>query len=356
MGLRQRKHQAVGRLRWLPIVAGLVAVFLLVLAGAAYAGYRFDQRTSTHILPGVRIAGVAVGGMTREQALEAVQASADRILDREITVRAGGSVWRVTARELGTAVDRQGAVDEALSVGGAMGWPSRVFHRLLNRPVEERIDLPVTYRKKPLSAFVGRVAERVARSPVDASLDWVDGALATIHSENGRMLKSEKARAALMAALHDGKDEVKLGVKPVAPRVSDEELGKTIIIRTRSNMLYLYDGFDLQKTYSVATGQRAYPTPHGHWAIVNKRVNPTWVNPALDTWGAGSPAYIPPGPDNPLGTRALDLNASGIRIHGTYDDGSIGTHASHGCIRMHIPESEQLFELVEVGTPVIIVT
>jgi lipoprotein-anchoring transpeptidase ErfK/SrfK len=353
--MRKRKHKAVGTVRWLPIVAGLVAVLLVMAAGAAYAGYRFDQRTSTHILPGVRIAGVSVGGMTREQALKALQASADRVLDRKIAVRAADRTWRMTPRELGTSVDVEAAVDEALSVGGAMGWPSRVFHRLLNRPVDERIDLQVTHRKKAVRAFVGRVAERVALSPVDASIDWVDGALVTVHSETGRALKTERARDALMAGLLEEKHQVRLGVKRLAPSVSDDELGKTIIIRTGSNKLHLYDGFELRKTYSVATGQPEYPTPLGHWVIVNKRINPTWVNPALDSWGAGSPAYIPPGPDNPLGTRALDLNASGIRIHGTYADGSIGTHASHGCIRMHIPESEELFDLVGVGTPVIIV-
>jgi lipoprotein-anchoring transpeptidase ErfK/SrfK len=353
--MRKRKHKVVGKVRWVPIVAGLVAVLLLVLAGAAYAGYRFDQRTSSHILPGVRIAGVAVGGMNREQALEALQASADRILDRDITVRAAGKVWRTTPRELGSTVEVEAAVDEALSVGGAIGWTARVLYRLLNRPVDQRIDLEVTYRKKPVAAFVARVADRVARSPVDASIDWVDGALVTVHSEVGRTLKSARARDALMEGLREGATQVKLGVKRLVPSTTDEELGETIIIRTGSNQLFLYDGFKLQRSYSVATGQPEYPTPLGHWLIVNKRINPTWVNPALDTWGAGSPAYIPPGPDNPLGTRALDLNASGIRIHGTYNDASIGTHASHGCIRMHIPESEELFDLVEVGTPVIIV-
>src|SRR5207253_10236621 len=76
--------------------------------------------------------------------------------------------------------------------------------------------------------------------------------------------------------------------------------------------------------------------------------------PILTTWGKNEPAMIPPGPDNPLGTRALDLSAPGIRIHGTPDDASIGTHASHGCIRMHIPDSEDLFGRVDIGTPVII--
>jgi L,D-transpeptidase ErfK/SrfK len=88
--------------------------------------------------------------------------------------------------------------------------------------------------------------------------------------------------------------------------------------------------------------------------IVNKRINPTWVNPAKDTWGAGEPDFIPPGPDNPLGTRAMDLSAPGIRIHGTPADYSIGHYASHGCIRMHIWEAEDLFNRVQVGTPVII--
>jgi len=88
--------------------------------------------------------------------------------------------------------------------------------------------------------------------------------------------------------------------------------------------------------------------------IINKRVNPTWYNPAKDTWGKNEPDFIPPGPNNPLGTRALDLDAPGIRIHGTYADSSIGTYASHGCIRMYIPDSEDLFDRVVVGTLVII--
>jgi L,D-transpeptidase ErfK/SrfK len=97
-----------------------------------------------------------------------------------------------------------------------------------------------------------------------------------------------------------------------------------------------------------------FDTPQGHFEIVNKRVNPTWVNPATTTWGKDEPAVIPPGPDNPLGTRAMDLSAPGIRIHGTPDDASIGHWASHGCVRMHIADAEALFDLVDVGTPVII--
>ena len=78
------------------------------------------------------------------------------------------------------------------------------------------------------------------------------------------------------------------------------------------------------------------------------------MNPAPTGWGAGEPATIPPGPGNPLGTRALYLNAPGIRIHGTYDTASVGTYASHGCIRMTISDSEDLYPRVPVGTTVLI--
>ena len=136
---------------------------------------------------------------------------------------------------------------------------------------------------------------------------------------------------------------------------SKPSLGKTIVVRISTNRLYLYDGMKLERTYPVATGQPQYPTPTGHFEIITKEVDPTWINPARDTWGKDEPAEILPGPGNPLGTRAMALSAPGILIHGTYDDESIGHHASHGCIRMHIPDSEVLFTLVDVGTPVIIV-
>jgi lipoprotein-anchoring transpeptidase ErfK/SrfK len=160
----------------------------------------------------------------------------------------------------------------------------------------------------------------------------------------------------MLRALRGGRSDVELRTVAVKPSVTEDDLGFTIVVRTSTNRLYLYDGFDLRKSYVVATGQPQYPTPLGHFEIINKRINPTWINPALDTWGKDEPAMIPPGPDNPLGTRALDLDAPGIRIHGTPDDASIGLHASHGCIRMHIPDSEDLFGRVPVGTRVIITT
>ena len=95
---------------------------------------------------------------------------------------------------------------------------------------------------------------------------------------------------------------------------------------------------------------------NGFEFVFAQEVRQAWHNPALDSWGAGLPAVVPGGPGNPMGTRALYITAPGlIRIHGTTTPSSIGTYASHGCIRMHNEEIEQLYELVPVGTKVIIV-
>jgi lipoprotein-anchoring transpeptidase ErfK/SrfK len=80
---------------------------------------------------------------------------------------------------------------------------------------------------------------------------------------------------------------------------------------------------------------------------------PTWVNPDPEGWGASMPAMIPPGPSNPLGLRAINWSASGIRFHGTSDIGSIGTPASHGCVRMYNEDVIELYDMVEVGTPIV---
>jgi len=354
--MRQRRHSArwVGLTR-LSVLLSMAAIFTVLLAGAAFAGYRYEQGQATRILPGVRIAGVDVGGLTRGEAERAMSGVVSQILSRPIEVRVPGRQWELSAQTLGTRVDVGAALDKALAVSDSIGWPSRLYHRLLDKPVVQSFQLPVSYDDGVVTSFVGTVAKQVRRLPQDASLDFNGGRLLVQHSKPGQSLRVQAAESALLAAVRGTVSSLDLPIKVINPGVSDGTLGKTIIIRLSQNMLYLYDGVRLEKSYPVATGQLGiFPTPQGHFMIVNKRVNPTWVNPAKSTWGAREPDFIPPGPDNPLGTRAMDLSAPGIRIHGTPADYSIGHYASHGCIRMHIWDAEDLFNRVEIGTPVII--
>lgn len=155
------------------------------------------------------------------------------------------------------------------------------------------------------------------------------------------------------AALLQYKQTRKLGDTPVLDQAMATSLLGAIKIDISERKLYLYDEGKLVKTFGVAVGRPRYPTPTGHYKIISKVYHPAW-SPPPSPWAAGLEP-VPPGPNNPLGTRWMGLSAPHVGIHGTPSDWSIGTAASHGCIRMHIPEAERLFELVYVGTPVDIV-
>src|SRR6266508_3404337 len=147
---------------------------------------------------------------------------------------------------------------------------------------------------------------------------------------------------------------VAMPARVLRPHVTDREAGATIAIDKGSNQLTLYKALKVVKRYRVATAKAGFTTPSGTWKVIEKIVNPSWHNPAPGGWGSGMPLVIPAGPGNPLGTRALRLNSPGILIHGTFNAASIGTYASHGCIRMRIPDSVDLFSRVAVGSKVLV--
>ena len=124
-----------------------------------------------------------------------------------------------------------------------------------------------------------------------------------------------------------------------------------LVVHIGENRLYVYKNHKLSTTFPVATGMSRYPTPTGRYSVTQKRFMPTWYNPH-DDWSKNEPETIPPGPSNPLGLRAMNLSAPGIRIHGTPSDYSIGYNASHGCIRMHNSDVLKLYPMVPTGTTV----
>jgi lipoprotein-anchoring transpeptidase ErfK/SrfK len=327
---------------------------VLLLGGSAYAAHRYDALTADRMLPGIQIAGVNVGGLSRSEAIEAVAEAADRSLERNIEVAVADQTWHVTPRELGTTADIEAKVDAALAINEEFSWPARVVRRILNRSVYRSFDLEYAHQDTQIERFVEVVSRSVYQSPVNASVAFKDGKIRLTKPAAGRALMPAAARDSLAEAIADGDELVRFAVKTMRPKVSGADLGHTIVIRISQNKLYLFRGVRLRKVYPVATGSPGFPTPQGRWTVIDKVANPSWTNPAPDGWGKDLPRFIPAGPGNPLGTRALYLNAPGIRIHGTYSTSSIGSYASHGCIRMHIPDVEELFEIVEVDTPVLI--
>jgi len=147
----------------------------------------------------------------------------------------------------------------------------------------------------------------------------------------------------------------------VAPGVSDarelvswngdHELG-TIVIKQSKRKLYYVLGDGMALRYDVAVGKAGMQWT-GETFVQSKRKNPGWSpTPRMRRENPRLPAYVPPGPRNPLGVRAIYLGWSAYRIHGTNAPWSIGRAASSGCIRMRNNDVTDLFERVHIGAPV----
>jgi lipoprotein-anchoring transpeptidase ErfK/SrfK len=327
-------------------IAGVVGL-------AAIASFAYARASQDRIMPGVRIAGVDVGGMPRTEAERVLALYVQRQLSRVISVQAAGETWEVTPAALGVRADAAAALSQALVASDAIGWPANAYHRLTGKPVNESIPIPFVYPEDQTAAIVKRIAAKVHRAPRQAALLLDVDRLTKQHSRNGRELPATASVRRILAAVRSSSTSVTLPTRIVRPKVSDATLGKTLTVNLTTNTLQLYKGFQVLHTYPVATAMQGFSTPVGTWKVAWKEFHPTWSNPGTP-WARDMPQFIGPGPSNPLGLRALALSAPGVLIHGTPEDFSIGSYASHGCIRMHETDALKLYPMVPVNTPVII--
>jgi lipoprotein-anchoring transpeptidase ErfK/SrfK len=287
------------------------------------------------VLPeGVTIEGLQVGGLTPTAAYLALQTWANEPLRLVV----GGTRLAPTRDRLGATMYLWGAISRAKSVGAGTD-----------------VDVLVSVKGADVRAYVDGLARRYDRAPVDAKLRLAKLKPVLTKDRPGLRIRKGAAVSAIVEALKaNATSRVTLPVTVSKAKVTHASFGPVVVIRRGSNRLDLYDGERLKREFTVATGQSIYPTPVGLFHIVAMWKNPWWYPPA-SPWAAGEKP-VPPGPGNPLGTRWMGISSPGVGIHGTPDAASLGYSASHGCIRMAIPSAEWLFDHVEVGTPVYIVT
>jgi lipoprotein-anchoring transpeptidase ErfK/SrfK len=308
---------------------------LLFLAGllVASAPAAADDAPPATIPEGVTIGGVMVGGLTPEAATDTVQYE----FNLPLTLMVGTTRVQVAPDVLGATPVIDKAVERALAA----------------QP-NQAVPLGVSVVSGTIADFVAQLAQRFDRAAVDSKLSLRNLRPSLSPERVGRKLDQRKAIHDINASLSPiSRDEMRLTLKTVKPKVTRRNFGPVIVIRRSSNQLLLYNGMKSWRSFAVATGQSQYPTPLGRFTILVKWKNPWWY-PPNSPWAQGQKP-IPPGPNNPLGTRWMGLSAPGVGIHGTPSDASIGYSVSHGCIRMHIPQAEWLFNHVEVGTTVFIV-
>ncbi|HJR45702.1 MAG TPA: L,D-transpeptidase/peptidoglycan binding protein [Actinomycetota bacterium] len=331
----------------------LLALLLLGGAGAAYATMEYSEEYEGRILPGSSIAGVSVGGMDREEAVEAVKSAIGPQLDRPIELSWKKKSWTVTPRELGARSNAEKVVDAAFAASGDASFFEKMQMRFLDHDLEFDRRVGITYPRQGARGFIEGIAKNVDAEATDAAIDYSSGWVEITPEQVGHTVQVDRAHRALMRALRNDTDEVALPVKDVKPEVRQNEFDQILLVRIGENKLYLYEDGAIVREWSVATGQPEYMTPTGLWEVTELRYMPTWVNPAPTTWGASMPASIPPGPGNPLGLRAINWSAPAIRFHGTSATYSLGYNASHGCVRMANEDVIELYDMVEVGTPIV---
>jgi hypothetical protein len=306
---------------------------LLVTLGVAAPD---AARKPVIIAPGVTVSGVRVGGLTSEPARTRVE----KAFGRPLRLVFGEKRWRISPRYLGASAGIDNAVARALRA----------------RP-RARLKLRVATGDQRVRRYVNRLDRLFSFDPVNSYVVGVSGGRPVFSApKNGLAVERDAMAAALMGGLRtNDRAPLKLLTRPVPPAVTAENFGPVVIIFRGSKRLGLFDGPTPVRSFRIATGSDEYPTPVGNYSVATKQRDPWWIPPPDSDW-ARDKKPVPPGPGNPLGTRWMGLTAPLVGIHGTPDAASIGYSASHGCIRMHVPEAEWLFDQVDVGTPVLIVS
>jgi lipoprotein-anchoring transpeptidase ErfK/SrfK len=343
--------------RRLIAVLALTVTVLLVGTGSLYA---FDRSVRTKIADGVTVNGVDVGGLTPAQARSKLSAALLKPLDRPVSVRYQGRRFTLTPKQTQVAIDIDGSVDRAMDASNKGNLFTRTWREVRGTEVDARVEAKISWDRSAVRRVVRRVKDKLTIEPRNASVDLEHGKVDPVTSRDGRAVELDRLRHDIKTELLDmGPTRIaRVHTKVVEPETTTEELAKKypaiIIVNRGAFTLTLYKDLKLAKTYRIAVGQVGLETPAGLYHVQNKAINPAWHVPN-SAWAGSLAGQIIPGgtPQNPLKARWLGI-FDGAGIHGTDATGSIGSAASHGCIRMLIPDVIELYDQVDVGAPVYI--
>jgi lipoprotein-anchoring transpeptidase ErfK/SrfK len=344
----------VGRKTQIAIVVGV-----LVLVLGAVAAYAYDSSQDGKIADGVTVGGVDVGGMSEAEAKRAVRRQLLAPLRHSLRVGYDGERWVLPGKTLKLHADVGQAVEEAVAESRDGGLPGRLVRYVTGDGVDEQLSADVTYSQPAVNRFVLEVAEAINREPKDATVEPSGESLSIASSEYGRKLRDNLLTRQLNAAVLNASADHTIAARThsIKPEVTGSEVAEEypsyLTLDRATYTLRLWEDLKLAKTYTVAVGQEGLETPEGLYAIQEKAENPTWNVPESDWAGSLAGQSIPPGPSNPIKARWMGI-FEGAGIHGTEETSSLGTAASHGCVRMSIPDVEELYDRVEVGTPIFI--
>jgi lipoprotein-anchoring transpeptidase ErfK/SrfK len=338
-------------------IAAIIAVVLLVVVAAA--AYAYDSSQKDKIADGVTVGGVDVGGMNEEEATAAVRRKLLSPLRHSLVVSFDGQTWRLSGKKLKIRADVGAAIEEAVEDSQQGGFPGRLVRYVTNGEVDEKITPQVAYAEPAINRFVRHVAEEINREPQNADVEPNPDGLEVVAGKDGRKLRDNLLEKDLEDAVLNANAPHKIvaRVHSTKPEITKQEVAAEypsyLTLNRGTFTLRLFQNLKLTKEYTVAVGMEGLETPEGLYHIQEKEENPVWHVPNSAWAGSLAGQTIPPGPSNPIKARWMGI-FEGAGIHGTEETYSLGHAESHGCIRMAIPDVEELYDLVEVGTPIYI--
>ena len=293
-------------------------------------------------------AGVDLSGLTVREAAAKLDAELLPRLQGDFVLTTAGRHWPLTMKQAQLDLDSTRTAKRALYAkrpepGASVAVPPAISHS-----------------RAAVKAFVARVAAKVRNAPRDSRVRITLRRVRVTHSRKGKALAQIRTRRAIDAMLDDpaAPRAIRRRLSTVQPKTTANDLRRshaTVLTIDRANFkLRLFKDLRWRKTYGVAVGQPGYPTPTGLFSIATKQVNPVWSVPNSPWAGELAGTTVVGGSAaNPLKARWMGI-VDGVGIHGTGEEWSIGTRASHGCIRMRVADVIALYDRVPVGTPVLI--
>jgi lipoprotein-anchoring transpeptidase ErfK/SrfK len=339
------------------IAAAAVLAVLILVAGAVVV---VDGMHRDRIANGVRVGGIDVGGMKADAARARLRATILAGLNRPITVSYDARSWRLTAHEAQIAANLDATVDKALARSHQGSIVTRAWRDVTGGTMNANLEPTVSFSKAAVIRLLDRVRASVERKPVDADIKLSGDGLNRRPGQDGLRINASKLHAEIRGAVVSptATRSFVASVASVQPKVTEKDLarqyGTVLIVDRKDFKLTLYKDLKKVKTYGIAVGRIGLETPAGLYHIQNKAENPAWHVPN-SAWAGKLAGKVIPGddPTNPIVARWMGIY-DGAGIHGTNEPGSIGSAASHGCIRMRVAEVEQLYDEVPVGAPIYI--
>jgi lipoprotein-anchoring transpeptidase ErfK/SrfK len=322
--------------------------------------YSYDASRDDKIAKGVTVAGIDVGGMRKAKATALLQRRLADPLHRPVVVKAGGHTFRLSPERSGVTTDVGGMVAEAVGASREGNLIQRSWRELTGGQVRKAVGLKLSYNDRAVRSLVRHIARRINRAAKDASISPSAAGLHMVASKEGFALQGNDLRDRIRHALvtPGAPRRIVAHTRIVQPEITTDNLADKypwyVVVDRPKFRLTVYDHLKPKKTYRVAVGQVGLETPAGLYHVQNKAINPAWHVPN-SAWAGDMAGKVIAGddPENPIKARWLGI-FDGAGIHGTDNISSLGSAASHGCIRMAIPDVIEVYNEVPVGAPVFI--